>query len=235
MLSGRALEIKNNIESVKSQLEAAAEKCGRNPNEIRLMAVSKTKPVEDIRAAYDAGQRLFGENRINEAAEKFAQLPDDAEMHMIGHLQSNKAKIAAESAVCVQSIDKLSTAKELNKRAHSLDKTIDILIEINTSGESSKSGYESYESFYRDISEYLDLHNIRIRGLMTIAPFIDEEKEIRKSFSGLYKSFCRLKNENINDSIDILSMGMSSDYKIAIEEGSTLVRVGTSIFGSRNY
>ena len=235
MLSERASEIKENLEKIKSDIYEAASGCGRNPEEIRLMAVSKTKPLEDIKAAYDAGQRLFGENRINEAAEKFSMMPDDTEMHMIGHLQSNKAKIAAESAVCVQSIDKLSTARELDKRASACGRAIDILIEINTSGEFSKSGYEDYDSFLKDLEGYLTLENVRLRGLMTIAPFVDDEKQIRNSFSALYRSFCRLKDEKINADIDTLSMGMSSDFRIAIEEGSTVVRVGTAIFGRRNY
>ncbi|HAK47247.1 MAG TPA: YggS family pyridoxal phosphate-dependent enzyme [Spirochaeta sp.] len=235
MLSERALEIKTNIENLNKQIADVATDCGRSPEEIKLMAVSKTKPIEDIRAAYDAGQRLFGENRINEAAEKFQQLPADAEMHMIGHLQSNKAKIAAESAACVQSIDKIKTARELNKKAVACGKNIDILIEINTSDESSKSGYPSFEIFLRDLNDLLSFNNLKLRGLMTIAPFVDDEDEIRKSFSSLYESFQTLKTEAGNIEIDILSMGMSSDFKIAVQEGSTLVRVGTAIFGRRNY
>lgn len=235
MLSQRAIEIKNNIELLNEQIYESAEACGRKPDDIRLMAVSKTKPVEDIQAAYDAGQRLFGENRINEAAEKFKQLPADIEMHMIGHLQSNKAKIAAESSSCVQSIDKLSTAKELNKRAASLDRIIDYLVEINTSGEASKSGYSSFDLFLNNLDNYLEFKNLRLKGLMTIAPFVDDELKVRKAFSNLYSNFKKLKTAAGINTIDTLSMGMSSDFKIAIEEGSTLVRVGTAIFGRRNY
>ncbi|MDC7227147.1 MAG: YggS family pyridoxal phosphate-dependent enzyme [Spirochaetales bacterium] len=235
MLSERAQEIKSNIEKINAMIAESADSCGRNASEIKLMAVSKTKPVEDIQAAYDAGQRLFGENRINEAAEKFKQLPADCEMHMIGHLQSNKAKLAVESTSCVQSIDKLSTAAELNKRAAALSISLDYLVEINTSGENSKNGYPSFESFTNDFDSFLNLENLRLRGLMTIAPFTDDEEAVRKSFSELYGYYVKLQNMAGNKNVDILSMGMSSDFKIAIEEGSTLVRVGTAIFGSRNY
>ena len=200
------------------------------------MAVSKTKPVEDILAAYKAGQRLFGENRIQEAESKFKEIPADAELHMIGHLQSNKTKIAASCAVCVQSIDKLKTAAELNSHAANLNKKIDVLIEFNTSGESSKNGYKDYDHFLFDLEEMLKLENIRLRGMMTIAPFTDDEKEIKKSFRRLFAYFEKLKvDAGFGNEIDTLSMGMSSDYEIAIEEGSTLIRIGTAIFGSRNY
>lgn len=233
MHSERVELIKANIENINSMIAEAAEKCGRLRNEIRLMAVSKTKPVEDIAAAYEAGQRLFGENRITEAAEKFAQLPSDAELHMIGHLQSNKSKTAAESAACVQSIDKFKTAETLNRHAGACGRKIDFLIEINTSAEASKNGYSSFEAMLPDLDSFLKLEHLRLRGLMTIAPFVDDEKSIRMSFRSLYNSFVRLQKESGPALIDVLSMGMSSDFKIAIEEGSTLVRVGTAIFGAR--
>lgn len=235
MNSDRSIEISRNIELVNDQIAEAALNCGRSASDIKLMAVSKTKPVEDIISAYEAGQRLFGENRIQEAAEKFSKLPDDAEMHMIGHLQSNKAKTAAECASCVQSIDKLATASELNKRALSINRKLDILVEINTSGELSKSGYQSFNLFLKDLPEYMRLENLRLRGLMTIAPFTEDETMIHRSFASLYSNFCKLQNEIDSHIIDTLSMGMSSDYRIAVEEGSTLIRVGTAIFGSRNY
>ncbi|MDC7124370.1 MAG: YggS family pyridoxal phosphate-dependent enzyme [Spirochaetales bacterium] len=231
----RVTEIKNNIDNINNKLNDAAIKCGRSFKEIKLMAVSKTKPVEDIKAAYDAGQRLFGENRIVEASEKFKQLPDDANMHMIGNLQSNKAKLAAESASCVQSIHKLKTAKEINKRAKSLGKKIDFLIEINTSGEESKEGYSSFDDLMRELEDYFELDSVNFRGLMTVGPLTDDTKAIHKSFADLYNYYQKLKTEYKDNEIDILSMGMSSDYEIAIEEGSTMIRVGTAIFGSRNY
>ena len=235
MSSERKLEISKNLEKINLMISEAAINCGRKSKEISLMAVSKTKPVEDIRAAYDAGHRLFGENRIQEAVEKFAQLPDDAEMHMIGHLQSNKAKIAVERACCVQSIDKPQTAIELDKRAAAAGKTLDYLIEINTSGEDSKSGYSGFSAFLKELEIYLNLENLKLRGLMTIAPFSNDENKVRKSFADLYEYFNKLKTEIKTPEINILSMGMSSDFKIAIEEGSTLIRIGTAIFGSRNY
>ena len=230
----RVAEIRSNLEDIRCRIDEAAGRAGRSGADISLMAVSKTKPVEDIRAAYDAGQRLFGENRILEAEEKFEQLPEDAEMHMIGHLQRNKAAAAARAASCVQSIDKLSTASELNKKASALGKTLDFLIEINTSEEASKSGYRGIDGLRADIEKYLDFSNLRLRGLMTMAPFTDDEDAIRRSFRTLAGYFDEINRET-GGMLDTLSMGMSSDFEIAIEEGSTLVRVGTAIFGSRNY
>ncbi|MBI9105512.1 MAG: YggS family pyridoxal phosphate-dependent enzyme [Spirochaetales bacterium] len=230
----RIEEIKNNINDIKVKLADAAGRAGRDPSGIQLMAVSKTKPLEDVRAAYEAGQRLFGENRIQEACEKFSKLPSDAELHMIGHLQSNKAGMAAKCASCVQSIDKLSTASELNKRAAALNRRIDFLIEINTSGETSKNGYGGIDAVYADLEAYRGLTNLNFRGLMTIAPFSDDKAAVRKSFRTLSAHYDKL-NITLSGELDILSMGMSSDFEIAIEEGSSLIRVGTAIFGSRNY
>ena len=231
----RSEEIRKNIEELKFKISEAAEKSGRKPDDIKLMAVSKTKPVEDIKAAYKAGHRLFGENRLQEAVQKFSGLPDDIELHMIGHLQRNKAKLAAENADCVQSIDRIETAVELDKRCVNCGRQLDFLVEINTSGEKSKSGYADIEDFFREIKQYMDLKNLRLRGLMTIAPFTEKNSEIRKSFQMCRKYFERLKLELPEMGIDTLSMGMSSDFVIAVEEGSTIVRVGTSIFGGRNY
>ncbi len=233
MLNDRAIDIKNKIEKINDDISKAADGAGRKPSEIRLMAVSKTKPVEDLLAAYQAGHRLFGENRIQEIIEKKPLLPADLELHMIGHLQSNKAKAAAENVDCVQSIDKLNTAKELNKKALSAGRKIDYLIEINTSGEYSKDGYHSFESVLSDIEDYLGLEMLNIRGLMTIAPFTHEQAAVRKSFRTLYEYYEKIKTQINLDAFDTLSMGMSSDFRIAIEEGSTLIRVGTAIFGGR--
>ena len=233
MEKDRKTQIKENLDILQEKLSFTADSCGRKAEEIRLMAVSKTKPLSDIKAAYEAGQRLFGENRIQEAEQKFAELPEDAELHMIGHLQSNKARIAALCAACVQSIDKFKTAAELNKYAEAFDNKIDILIEINTSGEESKSGYRDYDDFKKDLEAISGLKNLNLRGLMTIAPFTDDEKLIRKSFSTLYGYFQKLQDDAEASRIDVLSMGMSSDFELAVKEGSTLVRVGTAIFGSR--
>lgn len=233
MLDSRALNIKNNIDKINNEIMGAAQAAGRNSSDIRLMAVSKTKPVEDLIAAYEAGHRLFGENRIQEIIEKKPAVPADLELHMIGHLQSNKARAAAENVDCVQSIDKLSTARELNKKAAAAGREIDYLIEINTSGEFSKSGYEGLESVKRDIEQYFELENLKFRGLMTIAPFTDDDSAVRKSFRSLYEYFQQLSSEFDIEGFDTLSMGMSSDFRIAIEEGSTLIRVGTAIFGRR--
>jgi pyridoxal phosphate enzyme (YggS family) len=235
MAENRSTEIKENIDKLNETVHNAALKSGRDFDEIRVMAVSKTKPLDDIKAAYKAGQRLFGENRIQEAAEKFKNLPDDIKLHMIGHLQTNKAKIAAEYCVCVQSIDKLSTAAELNKRCNAIGKQVDFLIEINTSGEKSRSGYTDIGRVFADLEQYLKLSSLNLRGLMTIAPFTEDESAVRKAFKELHSYYTKLKSELPDENIDTVSMGMSSDYKIAIEEGSNLIRVGTAIFGSRNY
>ncbi len=233
MLNDRAVKIKNNIEKINEDISKAADGAGRKSSAVRLMAVSKTKPIEDLLAAYEAGHRLFGENRIQEIIEKKPLLPYDLELHMIGHLQSNKAKAAAENVDCVQSIDKLNTARELNKKAVSTGRKIDYLIEINTSGEYSKDGYDSFKSVQSDIEQYLELEMLNLRGFMTIAPFTDDTAAIRKSFRTLFEYYEKIKTELKLDSFDTLSMGMSSDFNIAIEEGSTLIRIGTAIFGGR--
>lgn len=235
MISQRVKDIKNNIEKINSIIHDTSTKCGRNYSDIKLMAVSKTRPPEDVMAAYNAGQRLFGENRIVEAHDKFENLPKDIELHMIGNLQSNKANITAKTVSCVQSIHKIKTAKELNKRAQHLNKKIEFLLEVNTSGEASKEGYKDFKELLLDLDQYQTMEYLQLRGLMTVGPLTDDEKAIRSSFSNLYKYFEKLKMELPDKKIDILSMGMSLDFKIAIEEGSTLVRVGTAIFGSRNY
>lgn len=204
---------------------------------VKLMAVSKTYPPEAVREAQDAGQILFGENRAIEARDKFqnelvTSLP--FELHIIGHLQRNKIKDAIKVASMIESIDKIETLQELEKQCAKADKKIDYLIEINSSLEEQKSGVypEKFEEFVELVLN-ARLSYCRLRGVMTVGPLTEDTQKIRSAFSGVRKMFESLKKKTCD--IDILSMGMSSDYRIAIDEGSTQVRVGSAIFGRRNY
>lgn len=226
-------EIAKNLESVREGIEKACARAGRKPEEVRLMAVTKTKPREDAEAAYAAGVRLFGENRIFEARDKYENFPADAQLHLIGHMQTNKAKTAAEIFSCVQSIDKTKSAAELEKRCSPLGKKMDILLEVNTSGEESKYGFTDDDDLFRNLDVLLTFKHLRIRGLMTIAPFTDDEAAVRRSFRHLKDLYDRALVMYPDLLFDTLSMGMSSDYETAVEEGSTLIRVGSLIFGER--
>ncbi|RKX76189.1 MAG: YggS family pyridoxal phosphate-dependent enzyme [Spirochaetes bacterium] len=225
--------IESNIRRIESRIKEAAERAGRNAEGIRLMAVTKTRIREEIIAAYRAGISLFGENRVAEAEEKYKDLGIDIELHMIGHLQRNKAKTAAGLFKCVQSIDKLETAEVLNKYLETLNKKMDILFEINTSGEESKYGFRDKNEYFRVLERVNQLSMINIRGLMTIGPFTDNEQMIRDSFRFLRELYEETRSRYQFLEIDTLSMGMSSDFEIAVEEGATLLRIGSSIFGSR--
>jgi len=227
-------EIKARIEDIRERIERAAGKAGRNAEDVRLMAVSKLKSAETVEEAYRAGLRLFGENRIQEAYEKFADFHADAELHIIGHLQSNKVRKAAEIAACVQSIDKLKTAAELQKRCAAFDKVMDIYLEFNTSGEDTKSGYRSRDLLLSDIRQMSAFSHLRIRGLMTIGPFTNNEALIRAAFQQLRGLFEEVRTVYPNIPMTELSMGMTSDFELAVEEGSTMVRVGTALFGTRS-
>ena len=221
------------MEIVREAVEKACIRAGRKPEEVRLMAVTKTKPREDAEAAYEAGVRLFGENRIIEARDKYGEFHSDAELHLIGHMQTNKAKTAAEIFSCVQSIDKIKTAAELEKRCSPLGRTMDVLLEVNTSGEESKFGFTDEDELFRNLDVLLRFKHLRMRGLMTIAPFTDDEAAVRGSFRRLKELYDRAAVMYPDLPLDTLSMGMSSDFEIALEEGSTLVRLGSVIFGER--
>lgn len=227
-------DIAKNVETVREGIERACARAGRNPEEVRLMAVTKTKPREDAEAAYEAGIRVFGENRIFEARDKYEGFYSDAELHLIGHMQTNKAKTAAELFGCVQSIDKTKTAAELEKRCAALGKKMDILLEVNTSGEQSKFGFTDEDDLLRNLEVILNFRHLKMRGLMTIAPFTDDVAAVRDSFRRLKDLHDRTAVMFPDLLLDTLSMGMSSDYETAVEEGSTLVRVGSVIFGERN-
>ena len=231
------MTIVSNLAAIHERLARAARRVGRNPDEIKLMAVTKTFPAEQIVEAYAAGQRLFGENRVREFAEKAGRLAQlrDAEFHMIGHLQSNKATKAAEVFHAIDSLDSVKLAQRLNASAEKLGKKLDVLIEINAGGEAAKSGIApeslELEAILADTPEWPSL---RLRGLMTVPPFTEDPEGARPYFRQLRELRDRLAARNLLAvSLDMLSMGMSHDFEVAVEEGSTCVRLGTAIFGDR--
>jgi len=226
--------IAENLDNINKIIKDTAIKCGRDPQEISLMAVSKTKPMSLLMEAYEAGMRLFGENRVVEAVEKRKQLPADAEIQLIGHLQSNKTKLSVGNFSCIQSVDSLKIAEKINKQAESLEIIQEILIELKTTDEEAKSGFINDELYFDALDKMMNMKNISIRGLMTIAPFTSDENAIRGSFKKCKNAFDKTREKYPDREVSILSMGMSGDFPIAIEEGATLVRVGSSIFGTRN-
>jgi pyridoxal phosphate enzyme (YggS family) len=227
-----------NLSTLRRNIAAAAGRSGRRAEEIEIMAVTKTVPVESVRAALRGGIRLFGENRVQEAEVKYAALTGEADaalpdfrLHLIGHLQRNKAGKAARLFRCVQSIDKFVTAERLQQVCELDDRHMDILLELNTSGEASKSGFLSPEALRADLEKIHSLNRLRVRGLMTVGPWTGDATRIRNAFSALRRLFDALRSEGL--AYDTLSMGMSGDYEIAVEEGATLVRIGTALFGRR--
>jgi pyridoxal phosphate enzyme (YggS family) len=231
------MSLPENIEAIRQRIESAARRAGRRSEEIALMAVTKTHPPECVREAYAAGLRLFGENRVQEFAGKTRTLADlaGAEWHMIGHLQTNKAGKAAELFHAVDSVDSLKLAEKLDAAARALNKKLSVLIEINVGGEAAKSGVAPNA---RELQELLmaapRLEALKFRGLMTVPPFTDDPEEARPYFCKLRElrnAIATRKLPAIN--MSVLSMGMSQDFEVAIEEGSTCVRVGTAIFGER--
>jgi len=231
------MTVASNLSAIHERIARAARRSGRNPEDISLMAVTKTFPPERIIEAYDAGQRLLGENRVQEFAEKIGGLVDlrDAEFHMIGHLQSNKAGKAAEIFHAIDSLGSAKLAGRLNTAAESLGRTLDALIEINVGGEAAKSGIAPDSSELETILAAAFLwRNLRIRGLMTVPPFTEDPEGARPYFRQLRELRDRLAARNLlSVSFEVLSMGMSHDFEFAIEEGSTCVRLGTAIFGTR--
>ncbi len=227
--------IRENLEKVQANINDACARCGRDPKEVTLIAVSKTKPVEMIREAYEAGTRAFGENKPQELKDKAPQLPDDVQWHMIGHLQRNKIKYIIDKACMIHSVDSERLAEAISAEAVKRDIKIPVLVEVNMAGEETKDGIapEEAEDFIRKISR---LPNIRIEGLMTIAPFTDNPEDNRIYFRNLKKLCVDINEKNIDNVFMCkLSMGMTGDYVVAVEEGATMVRVGTGIFGERDY
>jgi pyridoxal phosphate enzyme (YggS family) len=226
-------DIRDHLSTVVRGVENAAARRGRNPAEIEIMAVTKMLPEEAIDSALSAGITLFGENRVQEAMQKYPPSPRQYRLHLIGHLQRNKAKFVPGFFDCVESIDKIETAAALDRRCGEAGHTVDILLEYNTSGEESKSGFRTAEALIAEIPSIVDLPNLRLRGLMTIAPFTDDTSRIRAAFRSLRELFEQVRALVDSTSFDTLSMGMSSDYEIAVEEGATRIRVGSALFGSR--
>jgi PLP dependent protein len=233
----KPVSISENLDAVRERIEATAQRAGRRPNEIALMAVSKTQPAERIREAYVDGQRLFGENRVQEFAEKSAALADlrDAKWHMIGHVQTNKAAKAVELFQAVDSVDSLKLAEKLDAAARLDGKKIDVLIEINIGGEAAKSGLDPKSGELENLLISAPRLNVLvIRGLMTVPPFTEDPEGARVYFRKLRQLRDLIAARNLPSvTMNELSMGMSHDFEVAIEEGSTCVRVGTAIFGAR--
>ena len=218
------MNISEQIKYYKSQL----------PEDVVLVAVSKTKPEEDLLEAYNAGQRVFGENKIQEMTEKWENLPKDIEWHMIGHVQSNKVKYMAEYVNLVHGIDRLKLIKELNKQAQKHDRTINCLLQIKIAEEDTKFGMDINDAeaiLNKDFKKTYP--NVNVVGSMGMATFTNDEEQVQREFKTLKSHFDRLSKDH--NSLKILSMGMSGDYKLAITEGSTMVRIGSAIFGERNY
>ena len=227
--------LKDNFETVEKKVVQACERSGRDRSEVTLIAVSKTKPVEMLREVYDAGARDFGENKVQEICEKYDQLPSDIKWHMIGHLQRNKVKQVIDKAAMIHSVDSYRLAQEISIQAQKKGLSIPILIEVNIAGEESKFGIAANDTIQL-VEEIAVLPNLKIQGLMTIAPYVVDAEENRLYFRQIKQLSVDIKNKNIdNVSMDVLSMGMTGDYEVAIEEGATMVRVGTGIFGARNY
>ncbi len=225
--------VRENLEEVKKRISEACRRAGRNPKEVTLIAVSKTKPAAMITEAYDAGIRDFGENKVQELCEKHQTLPEDIRWHMIGHLQRNKVKQVIDKTVLVHSVDSVRLAEQIEEEAAKRNLVVNILLEVNVAEEESKFGFKLEETDLA-IRKIARFSHIRIKGLMTIAPFVENSEENRLVFKKLNKFFVDMQCKNIdNVNMNMLSMGMTGDYEIAIEEGATLVRVGTGIFGTR--
>ncbi len=227
--------LSDNLHEVQENIRKACERSGRNPEEVTLIAVSKTKPVSDIEQIYAAGIREFGENKVQEMNDKQKVLPGDINWHMIGHLQRNKVKYIVDNVAMIHSVDSVRLAEEISKEAVKKNVAVDILVEVNVAKEESKFGLytEDVSQFVEQISK---LPGINIKGLMTSAPFVDNPEDNRQYFKKLKDLSVDINAKNIdNVHMDFLSMGMTNDYVVAVEEGATHVRVGTAIFGHRDY
>ena len=229
--------IKARWQLVQDQVERAAQRSSRNPDDIRVMAVSKTVPLPQIREAHEAGITLFGENRVQEAQQKFGthreNLPDGVELHLVGHLQTNKVRKALELFDMIHSVDNMNLAETLSRIAVESNRRIPILIEVNTSGEESKFGVAP-NLVLEFTGQVASFPNLQIQGFMTVGAWLPDPEQVRPCFHRLKKIADEVKAQNIpNVNTEVLSMGMTNDFEVAIEEGSTLVRIGTAIFGVR--
>ena len=227
--------LKDNLVEVEKRILEACQKVGRSRDEVTLIAVSKTKPVEMLQEIYDANVRYFGENKVQEMCDKIELLPQDIKWHMIGHLQTNKVKYIVGRTELIHSVDSLRLAQEIQKQTVKKDVIVPILVEVNIAQEESKFGISKEETIQL-VKEIALLDHVAIKGLMTIAPFVEDPEDNRCYFKAIKELSVDINNQNIdNVHMDILSMGMTGDYTVAIEEGATMVRVGTGIFGERNY
>jgi len=218
------MSIKDNLIKIKASL----------PKTVTLVAVSKTKPVTALQEAYDTGHRIFGENKVQEMTQKWEALPKDIQWHMIGHVQRNKVKYMAPFVHLIHGVDSLKLLREINKQALKHKRVIDCLLQVHIAEETSKFGFDADElNALVDSDDFMSLANVRILGLMGMATFTSDKDQIRKEFKGLKHSFDTLKTSL--PELQILSIGMSGDYQLAIDEGSTMVRIGSSIFGARSY
>ncbi|HCL91088.1 MAG TPA: YggS family pyridoxal phosphate-dependent enzyme [Candidatus Atribacteria bacterium] len=226
--------IKNNLEKINEKIKKAALKVNRNPEDIKLVAVTKTATIEQIKEAISAGVKIIGENKVQEAKEKYQVLSADIAdigWHLVGHLQTNKVKYAIEIFDLIHSVDSIKLAEEIDKRSLQFGMVTNILVEVNVSGEETKYGIkpEEVEPFLKEISEF---SRIKVRGLMTIAPIAEDKEEVRPYFRKLRELSEKIENKNIkNVKMDYLSMGMTEDFEVAVEEGANMVRIGRGIFG----
>ena len=227
--------LKENYANILNNVHNACERAGRKIEDVTLIAVSKTKPVEMLQEIYECGCRDFGENKVQEIMDKFEKLPDDIRWHMIGHLQTNKVKYIVDKVYMIHSVDSIKLAKEISKEAVKKNVTVKVLLEVNVAKEETKFGLLTEEvlDFYKEV---IDLPGLKVCGLMTIAPYVENPEENRQHFVNLKQLMVDIESEKTdNISVGELSMGMTGDYEVAIEEGATYVRVGTGIFGERNY
>ncbi len=222
------MSIQENIKSIKSKL----------PDNVRLVAVSKTKPNEDIMAAYNANQRIFGENKVQDLTKKYQELPKDIEWHFIGHLQSNKVKYIASFISMIHAVDSIKLLKAISKEAKKHNRSIDYMLQLHVAVENTKFGLSEQELYDMVSSEeFQNIENVNLRGIMAMASYTSDKQQIKDEFTLVKNTFDRLKKDFFADKQDFneISMGMSSDYELAIEHGSTLVRIGSTIFGARQY
>lgn len=227
--------ITENLEQVRKNIDEACRMAGCDPKEVTLIAVSKTKPVSMLKEAYDAGARCFGENKVQEIMDKHPQLPEDIQWHMIGHLQRNKVKYIVDKVSMIHSVDSLRLAQTIEQEAAKHNVCVPVLLEVNVAQEESKFGLKMDEVLPL-IETIADFPHIKVQGLMTIAPYVENAEDNRDFFRQLKKLSVDIEAKNINNvSMSVLSMGMTGDYQVAVQEGATMVRVGTGIFGERNY
>lgn len=227
--------LKENLTNVENAIQAACERSSRARSDVTLIAVSKTKPVEMLKEIYDAGVRDFGENKVQEICDKYGQLPSDIRWHMIGHLQRNKVKYIIDKVCMIHSVDSYRLAEEINIQAKKHQLVMPILLEINIAQEQTKFGVSKEDALLL-AEEIANLDNVQVEGLMAVAPYVDDPEDNRKYFQEIKQLAVDIQHKNIdNINMHALSIGMTGDYTVAIEEGATMVRVGTGIFGERDY